>query len=242
MIRDAKGGLFSRVIDWYIGRKVRSAFRGVWVRGQLPSSRDGLVAYLNHSSFWDGFIAHQLGLAAGWDAYAVMEEQNLAKYPFHTRIGAFSIRRGDPRSAVETLKYAKTVLARPNACVIIFPEGEIHAGQGPLGELSRGVEVLARSARKQAVPIAIRYAFLEHEHPDVLVEVGAPHAPGDLATYESSLGEVYARVMSARSTEGFTAVVRGRRGVQERWDAVRRLPAPRVSTEEGPRQQHAAQS
>ncbi|MDX2009844.1 MAG: lysophospholipid acyltransferase family protein [Myxococcaceae bacterium] len=241
MIRDAKGGLFSRVIDWYIGRKVRSAFRGVWVRGQLPSSRDGLVAYLNHSSFWDGFIAHQLGLAAGWDSYAVMEEQNLAKYPFHTRIGAFSIRRGDPRSAVETLKYAKTVLSRPNACVIIFPQGEIRAGQGPLGELSRGVEVLARSSKKPAVPIAIRYAFLEHEHPDVLIEVGTPHAAGDLARYESSLGEVYERVLSARSTEGFTAVVRGRRGVQERWDAVRRLPASKV-TEEGPRQQHAVQS
>jgi 1-acyl-sn-glycerol-3-phosphate acyltransferase len=242
MIRDAKGGLFARVIDWYIGRKVRSAFRGVWVRGELPSSKSGLIAYLNHSSFWDGFIAHQLGKAAGWDSYAVMEEQNLAKYPFHTRIGAFSIRRGDPRSAVETLKYAKTVLSRPNACVIIFPQGEIRAGQGPLGDLSRGVEVLARSSKKPAVPIAVRYAFLEHEHPDVLIEVGTPHAPGELSRYESSLGEVYERVLSARSTEGFTRVVRGRTGVQDRWDSVRGLPAPKADTQEGPRQQHAVQS
>jgi 1-acyl-sn-glycerol-3-phosphate acyltransferase len=241
MIRDAKGGLFTRVIDWYIGRKVRAAFRGVWVRGALPSSRDGLVVYLNHSSFWDGFIVHQLGHAAGWDTYAVMEEQNLAKYPFHTRIGAFSIRRGDARSAVETLKYAKSVLARPNACVAIFPQGEIRAGQGPLGPLSRGVEVLARSSKKFAVPIAVRYAFLEHEAPDVLVEVGTPHAPGELATYEASLTSVYERVLAARSTEGFTPVVRGRTGVQERWDAVRRLPATQVTSQEGPRQ-HAAQS
>jgi 1-acyl-sn-glycerol-3-phosphate acyltransferase len=241
MIRDAKGGLFTRVIDWYISRKVRSAFRGVWVRGTLPSSRDGLVAYFNHSSFWDGFIVHQLGHAARWDTYAVMEEQNLAKYPFHTRIGAFSIRRGDARSAVETLKYAKSVLGRSNACVVIFPQGEIRAGQGPLGPLSRGVEVLARSSKKVAVPIAVRYAFLEHEHPDVLVEVGSPHAPGELSTYEAALTSVYERVLSARSTEGFTPVVRGRTGVQERWDAVRRLPATQVPSQEGPRQ-HAAQS
>lgn len=236
MIKDAKGGLFERVIDWYIGRKVHRAFRGLWVRGTLPSSSNGLIAYLNHSSFWDGFVAHQLGKAAGWDAYAMMEEENLAKYRFHTRIGAFSVRRGDARSAVETLKYAKSVLGRPGACVVIFPQGEIRAGQGPLGALSRGIEILARSSKKLSVPIAIRYAFLEHEHPDVLVEVGVPHPPGALATYESSLDEVYQRVLTARSTDGFSLVVKGRSGVQERWDTVRRLGAH--STPEDPR--HAA--
>lgn len=238
MIRDAKGGLFASVIDWYVHRKVKSAFRGLWVRGTLPSSSNGLVAYLNHSSFWDGFITHQLAKLAAWDVYAVMDEENLAKYRFHTRIGAFSIRRGDPRSAVETLRYAKSVLARPNACVVIFPQGEIRAGQGPLGPLSRGVEVLARSSKKLSVPIAIRYAFLEHEHPDVLIEVGTPHAPGDLSTYAQGLQTVYERVMAARSTEGFTLRLRGKSGVQERWDTVRRLPAAATS-EEPPH--HAAQ-
>lgn len=221
MIRDAKGGLFSAVIDWYLGRKVRSAFRGVWVRGTLPSARGGLIAYLNHSSFWDGFIVHQLGKLAGWDTYAVMEEHNLARYRFHTRIGAFSVRRGDPRSAVETLRYAKTVLERPNACVNIFPQGELR--QGPLGPLSRGVEVLARSSQRPAVPIALRYAFFEHEHPDVLVEVGTPHAPAPMTTFAEQLEDVTQRLQAARSTEGFTLRLAGRRSVQERWDTVRSL-------------------
>lgn len=225
MIRDAKGGLFTSVLDWYIGRKVRAAFRGVWVRGELPSARDGLVAYLNHSSFWDGFIAHQLGHLGGWDAYAVMEEANLAKYRFHTRIGAFSIRRNDARSAFETLRHARAVLARPNACVVIFPEGQLRAGQGPLGPLSRGVELMARTSHRRAVPIAVRYAFLEHELPDVLIEVGQPHEPGPLSRFERGLTEVYERVMSARSTDGFTLRIKGKSSVQERWDAARRVPA-----------------
>lgn len=227
MIRDAKGGPFTALLDWYLGRKVRGAFRGIWVRGELPSAADGLIAYLNHSSFWDGFLVHQLGKLAGWDAYAVMEEENLARYRFHTRIGAFSVRRRDPRSAVETLRYAKTVLERPNACVSIFPQGELR--QGALGPLSRGVEVLARSSRRRAVPIALRYVFFEHEHPDVLVEVGTPHPPAPLETFAAQLEAVTTRVQAARSTEGFTLRVAGRRGVQERWDAVRRLP----STTEG---------
>lgn len=225
MIHDAKGGPMTALLEWYVARKVRSAFRGVWVRGELPSAKNGLVAYVNHSSFWDGFIAHQLGQLAGWDAYAVMEEANLARYRFHARIGAFSIRRHDARSALETIRYATKVLKRPNACVVIFPQGEIRAGGGALGPLSRGVEVLARTSGARCVPIAVRYAFLEHEHPDVLIDVGTPHEPGPLSVFQTALEATYERVMSARSTNGFQLRLSGRTSVQERWDRARRLPA-----------------
>lgn len=225
MIRDAKGGLSTRVLDWYIGRKVRAAFRGVWARGELPSSEGGLLVYANHSSFWDGFLVHQLARVAGWDAYAMMEEEHLARYRFHTRIGAFSVARGDPRSALASVRYTRTLLARPGAAVFVFPEGELRAGQGPLGPLRRGVEVIARTAGVRCLPIALRYAFLEHEHPDVLVEVGAPHPPGPANVFAERLEAVYARVMAARSTEGFTRLIAGRTSVQQRWDAVRGLPA-----------------
>lgn len=230
MIKDAKGGLFTRVLEWYVARKVRSTFRAVWVRGTLPSSDGGLLAYANHSSFWDGFLIHQLAKQAGWDGYAIMEEENLAKYRFHARIGAFSVKRSEPRSALATIRHAKEVLARKNAAVFIFPEGELHAGQGPIAPLQRGLEVIARTADVRSLPMAIRYCFLEHEHPDVLVEVGTPHAPGELSDYEEKLRSVYERVMSARSTEGFTCVIRGRTSVQERWDTVRRLPPPSPDT------------
>ncbi len=225
MIRDQKGGLFTWLLDRYIHRKLQGAFRGVWVRGAFPSAEGGLIAYFNHSSFWDGFIAQQLTELAGWNGFAMMEEENLAKYRFHTRIGAFGVRRGDAKSAMASIRYAREVLQRPKAALVIFPEGEIHAGQGPLGTLQRGIEVLARASKVRSVPIAVRYAFLEHEHPDVLIEIGTPHAPGPLADFEQGLGETYARVLSARSVEGFRRIVRGRTSVQERWDSVRRLPA-----------------
>ncbi|HEY0882814.1 MAG TPA: lysophospholipid acyltransferase family protein [Archangium sp.] len=230
MIRDAKGGLFTRVLEWYVARKVRSAFRAVWVRGTFPSAEGGLLAYANHSSFWDGFLIHQLAMQAGWDGYAIMEEENLAKYPFHARIGAFSVKRSDPRSALATIRHARDVLQRKNAAVFIFPEGELHPGQGALAPLQRGLEVIARTAKVRSVPVAIRYCFLEHEHPDVLVELGPPHAPGGLEVYETHLKNTYERVMTARSTEGFTCLIKGRTSVQERWDTVRRLPPPSPDT------------
>lgn len=232
MIHDAKGGLFGWAIERYLGHKVRRAFRGVWVRGQLPSSEGGLVAYLNHSSFWDGFIAHQIGVLAGWNAFAMMEEVNLARYPFHTRIGAFSVRRGDPRSALETLRYSKKVLSRPRAAVMLFPQGELRSGAA-LGRLSRGVEVLARTAAVPSVAIALRYVFFEHEHPDVLIEVGVPHAPAPLERYEAELDAVHTRVLEATSTDGFTLAIHGRTSVQHRWDRVRAATVRSLSSSSG---------
>ncbi|MEW5739415.1 MAG: lysophospholipid acyltransferase family protein [Myxococcota bacterium] len=223
MIRDAKGGPLTWLIERYVARKVRTAFRGVWARGVLPDAEGGLLVYANHSSFWDGFVIHQLAKRAGWDGYAMMEEENLARYPFHARIGAFSVRRGDRRAALVSVRYAADVLRRRKAAVFIFPEGELRPGQGPLGPLQRGVEVIARHARVRCLPVAIRYAFLEHEYPDVLLEVGAPHPPDELPRFVDELSRVYQRVCAARDTGGFTRLIEGRRSVQERWDSARGL-------------------
>lgn len=223
MIHAAKGGPLGWLLDRYVGWKFRSAFRGLWVRGTLPTGEGARLVYLNHSNWWDGFILHQLGQAAGWDAYCLMEEKNLRRYRFLARIGAFSIRPGDAASSMESLRYARELLQRPRAAVCLFPEGELRPfGVLPL-RLQRGVELLARAGKRECVPVALRYAFLEHERPDVLVEVGTPHAPGPLDVFQQNLDSLVRRVSTATSLEGFTQLVRGGSGVAERWDAVRGL-------------------
>ncbi|MCY1074210.1 lysophospholipid acyltransferase family protein [Archangium lansingense] len=221
MIRAAKGGLFGWVLDGYVGWKFRSSFRGLWVRGQLPGGEGARLVYANHSNWWDGFVLHQLGMAAGWDTYCVMEEQNLERYRFLARLGAFSIRRGEGASSLETLRYARELLRKPRAAVCIFPEGELRPfGVLPL-RLERGVELLGRVGQVECVPLAIRYAFFEHERPDVLVEVGSPHAAGALPHFQSELEGAVRRLTGVTGLEGFSRVVSGGLGVAERWDAVR---------------------
>ncbi len=235
MIKDNRGGVFAHLLDWYFGRKVRSTFRGVWARGELPTADGGLLVYMNHSSFWDGFVLHQLAKAAGWDAYAMMDEANLAKYRFHTRLGAFSVRRGDRASGLESVRYAADeVLRRPNAAVFIFPEGELMPGGGAPVEFKRGVEVIARRANVRCLPVAIRYAFLEHERPDVLLEVGAVHPPDELPHFHRELTQAWTRLAAVRDTRGFRCLVHGRRGAKERWDSVRRLPPASSPPDVGP--------
>ncbi len=226
MIRDAKGGPWAWVVAQYVARKVRQQFRGVWVRSSrgadwhTPGTRE--LLYANHSNFWDGFVIHQLALCAKLDGYALMQAQNLEKYPFHAKLGAIGVDRTDAREVLKSIRHCVDVLARPEAGLFIFPQGEIRAGQGPLGPLERGLEVLGRRTDALKRPIAIRYAFLEHEYPD---DVGEAHQACSLDEYSSRLDEVYQRVLQARSTDGFTQIIRGRTGIQQQWDAARRLPA-----------------
>lgn len=225
MIHAAKGGPFGWLLDRYVGWKFRSAFRGLWVRGAVPTGESPRLLYVNHANWWDGFVLHQLGQAAGWDAYCLMEEKNLLRYRFLSRLGAFSIRPGDAASSLESLRYARQLLRRPRAAVYLFPEGE-HRPFGVLPlRLQRGLELLAKVARVDCVPVALRYTFFEHERPEVLVEVGAPHSAGELSLFQENLEAVVRRVASATSLEGFTRLVHGGSGVAERWDAVRRMQA-----------------
>jgi 1-acyl-sn-glycerol-3-phosphate acyltransferase len=225
VIPAAKGGPLGWLWDRYVGWKFRSTFRGLWVRGPLPTDTASRLVYANHSNWWDGFVLHQLAQAAGWDAYCLMDEKNLSRYRFLTRIGAFSIRPGDASSSLESLRYARQLLRQPRVAMYLFPEGE-HRPFGVLPlRLQRGIELLARTARVDCLPIAVRYAFFEHERPEVLVEVGTAHPAGELSLFQENLEAVVRRVASATSLEGFTRVVRGGSGVAERWDAVRRLQA-----------------
>lgn len=226
MIHAAKGGPLGWLLDRYVGWKFRSAFRGLWVRGELPTGEGSRLVYLNHTNWWDGFVLHQLGRVSNWDTYCLMEEKNLARYRFLARLGAFSIRPGESTSSLESLRYARRLLNQPRAAVGLFPEGELRPfGVLPL-RLQRGVELLARLGQaRQCLPVALRYAFFEHERPDVLVEVGPAHAPGPLPVFQEHLEAVVRKLASATSLEGFTRKVAGGSGVAERWDAVRGMQA-----------------
>ncbi len=221
MIAADKTGPAAWLVERYVARKTRHAFRGLWLRGELPPPDAALVLYANHTNFWDGFVGAALCHAAGWDGYCMMEERQLARYRFLRRLGAFSVRRGDPHSALETLRYARGLLARPGTAVIVFPEGVLRPFAGGIHPLERGIEVLARSARVRCLPVGIRYRFFEHELPDVVLAVGAAHEATTLDDFAQRLGAVVGELADSRTLHDFRPLVHGGRSVMDRWDAVR---------------------
>jgi len=223
MIPARKGGPLGWAWGRYIDHKFRATFRALWTRGALPDAGTPLLVYANHTNWWDGFVAHQLCRAAGWEGYCMMEEQNLTRYRFLARLGAFSVRRGEAGSAVETLRYAKGLLSRPGAAVFLFPQGKLSPFAARPLRFERGLEVLARRSGARCLPLALRYAFFEGERPDVLCEVGPVHAPLPLAECEARLTSLLDAVSAAQDVSEFTPRVQGARGVAETWDRVRGL-------------------
>ena len=203
MIHPLKTGPLGRLTARYIDWRLRRDFRGLWVRGELPASDESLLFYGNHPSWWDGFAMHHLCVSTKRDGYCLMEEQHLAKHRFLRRLGAFSIRRGDARSAVESLGVARQLLKRHRAVVIVFPQGVLTPHAQPPFTLERGVELLARRSGATCVPVGLRYAFFEHEKPDLLLEVGPAHPPAPLADFTRALEEVVTAVMGAQTLDGF---------------------------------------
>ncbi|MGV3622416.1 MAG: lysophospholipid acyltransferase family protein [Archangium sp.] len=223
MIRAAKQPLFTWALGHYVHWKLRSNFRAMWCDGALPESDEPLLLYANHTSFWDGFAAHAFSEANHRDGYALMEEHNLARYPFLRRLGAFSIRRGEAKSARETLKYAAQLLAKPRAAVCVFPQGTlVPRAKGPL-KLEGGVELLARMTGARCVPVAMHFGFFEHEYPDIVFHVGAAHAPEALSNMTARLEALVSAQAKLTTCTGLTPILNGRRSVAERWDAARRL-------------------
>ena len=199
-----RGWLWSRYIDGRLGR----AFRGVWLDGAVPKTDRAMLFYSNHVSWWDGFAFFRLTRAHGIDGYCVMEEQNLKRYRFLSRLGAFSIRRGDSRSALETIRYAGRLLGSGKRAMVIFPTGVLDPT--PLQRpLERGVEVLARVTGARCVPMALRYAFFEDPKPDLVISIGEAHDAAPLERFAAGMAEAMARATAVTDPTRLTRLRTG---------------------------------
>jgi 1-acyl-sn-glycerol-3-phosphate acyltransferase len=121
------------LIYWALVRyAIWSYFDKVWLRveGPLPHPADGpLIFYLNHPSWWDGYMASvisRVALRGRFQGYLMMEERELRRYRFFSWAGCFSVNRQDHRSAARSVAYIGRLLAeRRDRALAIFPQGEI---------------------------------------------------------------------------------------------------------------------
>ena len=81
----------------------------------------------NHFSWWDGFIFYDYNRRfLKKDFYLMMLEEELAKRPFFSKVGAYSIRKKS-KSVLESLAYTRELLQNPKNIVTVFPQGLIHS-------------------------------------------------------------------------------------------------------------------
>ena len=165
--------IFQPYLTWLFKRH----FHEIQVLGELPKIPHDLPLLLlpNHSTWWDGFFIYLLNKQIfRRTAYLMMLEEQLSKYKFFRKIGAYSIEPKHRRGIVESLEYTVELLNEGTPLVSIFPQGQLLPWHTrPLG-YKRGVEWILQEYGKPitVLPLAIRAEFRGEKRPNVLFLFG----------------------------------------------------------------------
>ena len=226
----------------YFRRRVRKSFAGVhisglehlkgWDHDRSPSGPLLIVA--SHTSWWDAIMPILLSFdLCDLEAFGVMEEAQLTRYRFFRRLGMFSINPGDPRSALESLRYGSNLLTGTNRVLWYFPQGEIvPSGTRPI-EVQPGTGRLIGLTRELSIlPIAFQYELLDNERPDTWIKIGAPvkiksdehHADDHDNLVQVELTKTMDTLREdviERNFGSYQTVLTGRLSIDRWWDRIR---------------------
>lgn len=192
---------------------IRKQFHRILYRADdLPTP--GLML-ATHGSWWDGMILFHLDQTVlHHDPYVMIDEQGLARFPFFTRLGGFSIDRGSFAEIKQSLQYAKDQLLNGSS-VWMFPQGEErHQEERPL-QVSSGAIHLAKIARSISL-FSFYYSFAHEQQPDVYIRTRTIQLP-------DARSSVQLRYLTEEMTRLYDDVRID--AIEERTDAYRLLTA-----------------
>jgi len=173
---------FSRWFAGQAAKRLRRQFGALNIRGlehlKAAAQTGPVVVASNHTAWWDGLVAlYLIERVAKLDGYALMDETNLRRFAFFARAGGVGV---DPHSAQDgarVIRYAQQLLANSRRVLWVFPQGtERPIDTRPLDFLP-GARDIARRAKAQLLPVALRYEFSKESKPELWISIGSGLAP-----------------------------------------------------------------
>lgn len=136
------------------------------------------IFYAPHSNWWDGLVGYNLCKRFFNKKINIMVEE-LNRFPILSLVGAFSVDKTSPQQAIKALKYSVEVLKDKEKVIWIFPQGIINPPNARPIEFQTGLTYIAQNSIKEygginLCPLAINYAFLREDKPEIIVDVGEP--------------------------------------------------------------------
>lgn len=131
----------------------------------------GLIITPNHISWWDGFFIDYVARKfLKRKFYILMLEEQLKKYPFFRKTGAFSITPGNLKSIRETFNYASEIVKDPGNLVVFYPQGEIESFEKH-PEVKPGLRLLLDN-NINILPAAFKIEYHNQKRPAVYFRPG----------------------------------------------------------------------
>lgn len=188
--------------DWYTRFLVWKRFRRVIIKQEyFPKKDSRTVYYINHNYWWDGLLPLYLNRKLfKQEARALMEDKQMCQYPFFSRIGAFSINLENPRSSVQSLRYAVESMKRKHSCLFIYPEGKLMPVSDFKPEFKEGLSWLFQKLDSvDFVPVAFYIDHSRDNKPDLHISIGESvnrYSLTDKEELTSQLEESLHRILS----------------------------------------------
>lgn len=218
---------------------LRRHFHSIGICGELQPSvaaGRGILYLMNHSSWWDGLLAyHAAGRQAASRQYFMMEEEQLRKYAFFRKLGAYSINRINAGDVKASLRYTAGLL-ESGGRVWMYPEGEILPLEHRPLRLKEGAALVLRlSPQTAVVPVTLYHGLFRHTKPEATLLAGAPLilpwadmkrseiAPALEAVLGAQLDEHRARILNHQGyiPEAFRPLLKQGKSTNEWLDALR---------------------
>lgn len=116
------------IFDPYVEMLLRKNFSAFYLVGNIPELTPGnaLLITPNHFSWWDGFF---IDFAARKlfkkNFHVMMLEEQLKKYSFFRKVGAFSVEPRSYKGIKESISYSAGILKNPDNLLVYYPQGKI---------------------------------------------------------------------------------------------------------------------
>lgn len=179
MLEANKSEFFEKIFSVYNINLLKRRFHSFNVKG-LENLRNRqtslpLIIYANHSSWWDGLAAFQISHKLKFDSFIMMEEKYLKRFFLFRKLGAFSVVRENPRSALESVYYAAALLKDSDRVLWIFPQGEILPNDLRPLHFYKGIsKIIEKLGKCATVSLTFRYEFLKEFKPEIFVNIKPP--------------------------------------------------------------------
>lgn len=178
----------NKAADWifnkYLRKIIKSDFSHFWICNDFPhlEKNKPLIVTPNHISWWDGFFIYLLiKKYTDRKIFVMMLEEQLTKFWFFSKVGAFSIKNDSLSGIREAIKYFSHLLNEENS-IIFYPQGKIEQFDKPEIEIKGGIKTFLAHSEKDCniLPVGFRIQYNNERKPEIVCRFGKPLSNKDV--------------------------------------------------------------
>lgn len=180
----------------YLNSLLKKSFSDFIIIGNAPSINENksLMILPNHFSWWDGFFIYKVIKNFTQKKFHIMMlEEQLRKFWFFNKLGAYSINQANPKSVLRSLNYSIELLNDKSNLTVIYPQGEIQPQEEKQIKFNKGVNYICEKSSTdfQILPVCFRIFYSNEKKPYIIYRFGEVISSFDVTQNSSFLQQKF---------------------------------------------------